>query len=209
MIRQLLVLDASPVVQSSTEFLLRAAAESVLLVSRERQTECSIKTVRLNELSSLIPCQSCGKAPSDEWCFYHDALTPVLDDIAAADAILIGSPIHFDAVSAQAKILIDRCNCFRPADFKNENTEYRFLKRLTKKRPGGMILVGGPEAWFEGGRRCLAGWFKWIEVESCGLVMYQSADYTISGSAQFDAAAMGQAKELGMQIAGRLSTLES
>lgn len=205
MTKQLLVLDASPTEQSSTGFLLSAAADTIIRTCTAQQMDCSAKFVQLNSMPNLIPCQSCGKAPEDEWCFYHDALTPVLDDIATADAILLGSPIYFDAVSAQAKLLIDRCNCFRPADFRHENAEYRFLKRLPRKRPGGMILVGGPEAWFEGARRCLAGWFKWIEVESSGLVMYQSADYTASGSVQSDQGTISQAEKLGYEIAARLT----
>lgn len=155
------------------------------------------------QLNSMrcIPCQSCGSAPEHDWCYYPDDLTPVLAAVAGADAIVIGTPIHFDAVSAQAKLLIDRCNCFRPPDWKNElHGDYRFIKRLPSKRPGGMVLVGGPDAWFEGARRCIAGFFKWIEVSNLGDIQIHSHDYHQSGQVQSDLASVRQATLLGEKL---------
>lgn len=206
---QIVVINASPVVGSSTEILLREAGRAIAESLTQYSCELSLQTYRLNDYHQAIPCQSCGKAPTDEWCFYHDGLTAVLDAIATADAILFGSPIHFDAVSAQGKLLIDRCNCFRPADFADKNPNYRFLKRIPHKRPGGMIFVGGPEAWFEGARRCTAGWFKWIEIENLGTITFQSADFNATGLVSQDAGKLAEAHQLGGLIAAQLREREN
>ena len=40
-------------------------------------------------------------------CAINDALTPILKEVEKADAILLGSPIYFGAVSASMKAFMD------------------------------------------------------------------------------------------------------
>jgi multimeric flavodoxin WrbA len=41
-------------------------------------------------------------------CKYKDALTPVLEEIAQADGLVMGSPIYFSEVTAQLRLLLER-----------------------------------------------------------------------------------------------------
>ena len=41
-------------------------------------------------------------------CKYKDALTPVLEEIAQADGLVMGSPIYFSEVTAQLRMLLER-----------------------------------------------------------------------------------------------------
>jgi NAD(P)H-dependent FMN reductase len=155
--------------------------------------------VKLNELD-YIPCQSCGEAPTPKFCFFDDDLTPLYRELARCDCLLFGSPIYFDAVSAQAKAFIDRCNCIRPYDFDNVNPDHSFIKLLDRKRPGAIVLVGGEKGWFEGARRCIAGYFKWVEVVNEGFLKYTPST-EIAGEAAEDRAILKEADRLGRKLA--------
>lgn len=195
---KVLAISGSPVRDSSVEILLREVTQTIAAeLGADRTT---VELVRLNELS-IMPCQACGKAPTPSWCFYEDDMTALYQKVVDCDCLIMGSPIHFDTVSSQTKLFIDRCNCLRPADFDNTNPDYDFLKLLKRKRPGGIVLVGGEEGWFEGARRTIAGWFKWIEVVNEGVVMYRSVDFTRSGTVVDDRAALNEARALGHTVA--------
>jgi multimeric flavodoxin WrbA len=201
---KLLVINGSPTEGSSTKLLLDVAARG--FQSAFPGKPVAIDCVVLNELT-FIPCQACGKAPTPSFCFYDDGLAPIYSLVAECDAFLFGTPIYFDSVSAQAKAFIDRCNCFRPPDFDNRDPKHDFIKILKRKRPGGMIFVGGKDAWFEGARRTVAGFFKWIEVTNEGVITLSSPDYHKTGIAANDISSLDQARALGNKIAEKVSSV--
>lgn len=196
---KLLSISGSPVEDSSTDILLKEIEKgfSDRVGSRE---EIKSSFYKLNELN-YIACQACGKAPTPEYCFFDDDLIRVYAELAACDCLLVGSPIYFDTVSGQLKSFMDRCNCFRPADFDNTDPEHDFLKLIPRKRPGAMALVGGERGYFEGARRTIAGFFKWIEVANQGMVIHMSDDFHRKSAVREDTNALIQARELGAKLA--------
>ena len=156
--------------------------------------------VNLAELE-YTTCQACGESPAPAYCFFDDDLTDVYQKLEQCDCLLFGSPIHFDTVSSSAKLFIDRCNCIRPADFDNVDPAHDFLKRWHKKRPGGMVLVGGAEGWFEGARRTIAGFFKWTAITNEGLITCRTRDFREAGTAANDPAVLAEADALGRRLA--------
>lgn len=196
---ELLTISASPIEGSSTDFLLGRIASRVIerLGGSERARN---SVVRLNDLK-FIPCQACGESPAPKFCLFDDDLTPVYKQLASCDCLLFGSPVYFDSVSAQAKMFIDRSNCFRPPDYDNVDPDHRFIRRLNRSIPGAMVLVGGERGWIEGARRVVAGFFKWVEVVNEGVLTYRSSDFTKAGTAADDPTAVQQADELGVHLA--------
>lgn len=199
---KLLKISASPVEGSSTEVILAEIADAVV-ASLGAGNQVQTTTVRLNELK-YIPCQACGKSPEPEYCIYDDDLTPVYRALVECDCLLFGSPVYFDSVTAQAKMFIDRCNCFRPPDFDNVDPDHRFIRRLTRFRPAAMVLVGGERGWFEGARRVVAGFFKWVQLVDEGTLEYRSTDFTRVGAAREDSEIRQQALELGQLLARKI-----
>jgi len=194
----ILSICGSPVEGSSTEILLRKIAESIAAHLRSDRVRHTL--VNLNNLD-FATCQACGEAPTPSFCFLNDALSDVYKKLAICDCLLFGSPIYFDAVSAQAKAFIDRCNCFRPADFANHDPKHDFIKLLERKRPGAIVLVGGEQGWFEGARRCIAGFFKWVEVVNEGVLKFHSTDFTRAGEAADNDDILKEADQLGRHLA--------
>lgn len=199
---KLLTISASPVEGSSTEVILAEIADAVV-ASLGAGNQVQTTTVRLNELK-YIPCQSCGKSPEPEYCLYDDDLTPVYRALAECDCLLFGTPLYFDSVSAQAKMFIDRCNCFRPPDFDNVDPDHQFIRRLTRLRPGAMVFVGGERGWFEGARRVVAGFFKWVQLVDEGYLVFLSQDFTRAGEAREDLHIIELARQLGQHLARKI-----
>jgi multimeric flavodoxin WrbA/ubiquinone/menaquinone biosynthesis C-methylase UbiE len=195
---KILSLSGSPVKESSTDILLSEIVRSI--ISHLGPTiPLELTTIKINDLN-FTPCQACGKAPTPKWCFYEDDLTNIYKLIAESDCILFGSPVYFDSVSGQAKMLIDRCNCFRPYDFDDTGAEFNFIKLLERKRPGAIVVVGGDEIGIEQARRTIAGYFKWIEVVNQGVIKYCSPDDRKSGTVRDDQETLFQAQEVGEKI---------
>jgi len=158
-------LNASPVVGSSCEMLVRRVLEGA--------ASAGSKTLmfNLNDLD-ILPCQSCGESPYPMNCFYNDSMDEIYKWLIEGDIIVFGSPVYFDTVSAQAKLLIDRCNCLRPAIFPTGSESspegVKFLDRGLKKRKGVIILSGGQRQKFDCARTVIKGFFKWINIVFAG-----------------------------------------
>jgi multimeric flavodoxin WrbA len=57
----------------------------------------------------IQPCQGCGSCEKTGECIQQDDFQALRDRMVAADRLALATPVYFMAVSAQAKILIDRC----------------------------------------------------------------------------------------------------
>jgi len=165
-IKNVLGISGSPVIGSSTELLVREVLRGA--ESKGAATEY----ILLNELD-IMPCQACGQSPEDGYCFFNDGMDTIYGKFDWCDAIVIGSPIYFDSVSAQTKLFIDRCNCFR--SFVDDG-ESKFIQRIEKRRRGAIVLVGGEREKYEYARRVIGGFYVWANIESVGLVTYAHAD---------------------------------
>lgn len=194
---RILSICGSPVPGSSTEILLRRIASAVAANLKDR---CRHDFVRLSELD-MTTCQACGEAPTPKFCFIDDAMTALYRKLKGCDCLLFGSPIYFDSVSAQAKLFIDRCNCLRPADFSGMPQQGRFIRLIERQHPGAMVLVGGERAWFEGARRCLAGFFKWIEVTNEGCLKFCSVEDNQVGEVAERSDVLCEADKIGRALA--------
>ncbi len=57
------------------------------------------------------PCQECNSCFTSGECIVQDDMQKIYPKIWQADILVLASPIFFVAVSAYAKMLIDRCQC--------------------------------------------------------------------------------------------------
>ena len=131
-------------------------------------------------------------------------MTGLYHELIRCDCLLFGSPIYFDSVSAQAKVFIDRCNCLKPPVFGESGSQPRFVNRIKKNRPGAFVLVGGEQAWSEGARRCLAGFFMWIGVTNEGFLKFNSKDINRAGEVVDNPTTLAEADKLGRLLASRI-----
>lgn len=153
----ILGISGSPTGGSSTDIIINAVLEGA--------SADHVKTtfIRLNE-KSIIPCQSCGQSPYPDYCLFHDDMDEIFKLMEKSEGIILGSPIFFDSVSAQAKLFIDRINCLRPVDF-SVTDETVFKKPLFRGKKGGIVMVGGNDGEFDTALRTARAFFIWAGIE--------------------------------------------
>jgi len=109
---KILGITSSPHENGNTAALLKAALKNA--ASKGAETEY----VDLTKYT-INPCKGCNYCKAHDTCVQKDDFAEVAGKIAAADGILLGSPIYFFDINAQEKVLIDRFYALIDAGFKS------------------------------------------------------------------------------------------
>ena len=105
--KKIIIIDGGPRKTFNTASILKKFAEGASSVS----DQIEVKTVRLYGLDykGCMSCMACKiKGKASNVCKFKDALTPVLEDIAEADGLVLGSPIYFGDVTGQMRTFLER-----------------------------------------------------------------------------------------------------
>ena len=63
------------------------------------------------EKLAIAPCKGCGVCQCGKGCVDQDDTNPTIDKIVAADVIIFATPVYWWGMSAQLKLIIDKCYC--------------------------------------------------------------------------------------------------
>jgi len=185
-------LVGSPVKEGNVDLLVTRVLEGA------RSEGATTEKIYLNDLR-IKPCQGCVEDPAPDYCLFDDDMEIVYRALDTCDVIVLGSPIYFDTVSAQTKLMIDRTNCLMPY-VKREDGTYGFERRRKKRIRGVFIAVGGQDRDFTPMLTTIKGFFKWANIELVDKILYgQAAEER--GAVKDDAKVMERAFELGARIA--------
>lgn len=102
-----MIIDGGPRKNFNTASMLQKFAEGASSVSNEIE----VKTVRLYNLDykGCMSCMACKvKGKASNVCKFRDALPPVLEEIAVADGLVLGSPVYFGEVTGQMRSFLER-----------------------------------------------------------------------------------------------------
>ena len=105
--KKIIVIDGGPRKNFNTASMLQKFAEGATSVS----DKIEVKTVRLYGLDykGCMSCMACKvKGKASNICKFKDALTPVLEEIAEADGLVLGSPIYFGQITGQMQAFLER-----------------------------------------------------------------------------------------------------
>ncbi|MBO5263712.1 MAG: flavodoxin family protein [Bacteroidaceae bacterium] len=105
--KKIVIIDGGPRKNMNTAQLLQQFADGV----KSADSDIEVKTIRLYDLDykGCMSCMACKlKGKASNICRFKDALTPVLEDIAVADGIVLGSPIYFGEVTGQMRAFMER-----------------------------------------------------------------------------------------------------
>jgi len=157
----------SPRIEGNTEVLLYEALRAV------NEPPHAVQVFKLNFMS-IKPCQDCGGCEKSGECIINDDMNDIYQAIREADRIILASPIFFFGLSAQAKIMIDRCQSFW--------CEKYLLKRSLHPGPFGrkglLMLVGGMKK--EIGVQCAeatsSAFFKTVSVPEHSILSFLGVD---------------------------------
>ncbi|MBI5099297.1 MAG: flavodoxin family protein [Nitrospirae bacterium] len=152
---KIIAFNGSPRSGGNTELLLKETIKGIV------DTGLSVHTFNLNEMN-IRPCQDCGGCNETGKCIVNDDMDQIYEAIRSADRIILASPIFFFSISAQSKIMIDRCQSFW--------CEKYLLKEPIKAgiygRKGLLLLVGGmkKEIGIQCAETCAQAFFRTISV---------------------------------------------
>ena len=105
--KKIMIIDGGPRKNFNTASMLQKFAEGASSVSNDIE----VKTVRLYGLDykGCMSCMACKiKGKASNVCKFKDALTPLLEKIAEADGLVLGSPIYFGDVTGQMRAFLER-----------------------------------------------------------------------------------------------------
>jgi multimeric flavodoxin WrbA len=147
----------------------------------------------------IKPCQSCGVDPYPKYCLFDDDMKEVYFALQSCDVIVLGSPLYFDTVSAQIKLMIDRCNCLMPY-VERPNGTSGFERRVVKRKKGVLIAVSGSDQEFNTIQITVKGFFNWANIEPKETILYPHDDNELGG-VKNNKEMMNRAFEVGVKIA--------
>lgn len=105
--KKIIIIDGGPQKHQNTAQLLQRLAEG----AQSASADVEVKTFRLYDLEyrGCMSCMACKlKGKASNICRFKDALTPILEEIARADGLVLGSPIYFGEVTGQMRAFLER-----------------------------------------------------------------------------------------------------
>jgi multimeric flavodoxin WrbA len=132
---KVLGISTSPRLSSNSDLLLRRA------LAGASSTGAAAEYLQLYK-HDIKPCTACSACYATGECIIEDDFNVVLSKMLNAQRLIFATPIYFMSVCAQAKMLIDRCQCLWA-------TKYMLKKPVSPIAPNirfaMAIAVGGTE----------------------------------------------------------------
>jgi len=101
---KVLGISASPRIDGNSDLLLQRA------LAGAQSADAVTEYIRLRDFD-ISPCIECNACYKTGKCVIEDDYQLISAKMLDADRLIFATPIFFMAVSAQAKLLIDRCQC--------------------------------------------------------------------------------------------------
>ncbi len=114
----------SPRVGGNTEILVKEALTS----ARDAGSYTQLISLAGKQIQ---PCEHCGACYAAGVCSLEDDMQAIYPPLLSADGIILGSPVYFWSVTAQAKLVMDRTYALRYPTYRLEG------------KVGGAIVVAG------------------------------------------------------------------
>lgn len=101
---KVLGISTSPRADGSSDLLLRQA------LAGAESAGASTEYINLRDFN-IAPCTECNDCYTTGKCNIEDDFQLILQKMLDADRLIFATPVFFMTVCAQAKLLIDRCQC--------------------------------------------------------------------------------------------------
>lgn len=201
MVIKVLAFATSPRRHGNSETLL-----DWLLASMGEDESVSIEKYALSELD-ISPCRGCNACERLNHCVQDDDMTWVLEKIAAADCVILASPIFCLGICAQAKALVDRTQVFRSRKFVLHLPVAPPEKK--GKRRGVFISTAGQD-WdivFDGAVMSMKCFFHVSDIHDRDIRYLMVRGVDEKGAVNSHPTARDEAKVLGEELAAELRSI--
>lgn len=187
---KVLGISTSPRIKGNSDLLLRRALTGAESAGADTEY-ASLHDYNIN------PCIECNACYTTGTCTVQDDYQQLLKKILDADRIIFATPIFFMTVCAQAKMLIDRCQCLWAY-------KYVLKKELitpSHDRRAMVIAVGGSRSkkQFECIRLTMKSYFDSLQVHYAANLFVNKIDAL--GDIEKHTSALNEAYRLGSLLA--------
>ena len=124
----------SPRLKKNTDTLVQQTLDGC------RSKGASVDTIYLNKLE-IKPCQA-HKVQDGKGCIMRDGMDVVYGIFEASDGLVLGTPVFYNSVSSQMKLMIDRSYCLAKAVSLGSG-QRKYVTTVEKRKKGIVISVGG------------------------------------------------------------------
>jgi multimeric flavodoxin WrbA len=124
----------SPRLKKNTDALVRQALAGC------RSKGATVETIYLNKLE-IKPCQA-HKVQDGKGCIIRDGMDAVYKIFETSDGLVLGTPVYYNSVSSQMKLMIDRSYCLAKAVSLGPGRR-KYVSAVEKRKKGIVISVGG------------------------------------------------------------------
>ncbi|UCF08946.1 MAG: flavodoxin family protein [Thermoplasmata archaeon] len=186
---QVLGIMCSPRFGGNSDILLDSALKGA------EEGGAQIEKISLCDLH-IAPCKECLACDISGECVQADDMRLLYPKLIEADRLFLASPIFFMGISAQAKAMIDRCQCIWVRRYKMKQT----IGRGREHRKGFFLSVGGtknPEK-FSGAVKCVKAFFATLDVTYEKELLI--ADVDEKGAIERHPSALADARRMGKEI---------
>lgn len=186
MTTNILILKGSPREHGNSATLAEHAAEGA------RSVGAHVESIYLHDLD-IHPCDACDECYDTNMCIIADDMNIIYPKLAAADAIILATPIYWFTYSAQLKLCIDRWYGFQGNNWRD----------VSGKKFGIILSYGDTNLETSGGInavRTFETMCRYLKSEIVGIV---HGSMSKVGDAQKRPDLLQQAHELGKLLASR------
>jgi multimeric flavodoxin WrbA len=124
----------SPRLKKNTDTLVQQALDGCI------SKGASVETIYLNKLK-IKPCQA-HKVQDGKGCIMRDDMDAIYKIFETTDGLILGTPVFYNSVSSQMKLMIDRSYCLARAVPLGPGKR-KYVTAVEKHKKGMVISVGG------------------------------------------------------------------
>ena len=186
---KVLGISTSPRIKGNSDLLLYRA------LAGAESAGANTEYLRLPDYK-VSPCIECNACYATGLCKVQDDYQQLLKKILDTDHLIFATPIFFMTVCAQAKLLIDRCQCL----WAHKYVLKKELNTAGNDRRGMVIAVGGSRSkkQFESVRLTMKSYFDSLEVHYTANLFVNQIDAL--GEIEKHPTAMNEAFRLGSRL---------
>ena len=188
---KVLGISSSPRVKGNTDLLLREA----LVGAESAGGLVEYVALRERNISGCVECNACYKTGR---CRIEDDYQEIWQKMIDADRLIVATPVFFMAVSAQCKLLIDRCQCLWAQKYVLKQP---LISGGNRDRRGLVIAAGGTKGsrMFDCVRMTMKYFFDVLDMQFAGGIFGNKVD--AAGDILKHPTAMKQANRCGQDLA--------
>ena len=186
---KVLGISTSPRIKGNSDLLLYRA------LAGAESAGANTEYLRLPDYK-VSPCIECNACYATGLCKVQDDYQQLLKKILDTDHLIFATPIFFMTVCAQAKLLIDRCQCL----WAHKYVLKKELNTAGNDRRGMVIAVGGSRSkkQFESVRLTMKSYFDSLQVHYTANLFVNQIDAL--GEIEKHPTAMNEAFRLGSRL---------